>query len=68
MSPNSTRELESGSFRDRDSRVFYEGGRILRGLSSVALEEWEALEKSRFFPKLLEQINYQRGFTGSANG
>ena len=55
MSSQATRELESGSFRDRDSRVFYDGDRVLRGLSELALSEYEALSKTRFFPGLLER-------------
>lgn len=35
---------ESGSFRDRDSRVFTLGGEVWRGLSARALADWRALE------------------------
>jgi ribosomal protein L11 methylase PrmA len=43
---------EPGSFRDRDSRVFYEdGGDILRGLSEEGLDDWQALAGSRLFSR-----------------
>lgn len=42
--------LEAGSFRDRHARVFYdERGRVLRGLSPHALEQWQALAATQFF-------------------
>lgn len=41
---------ETGSYRDREGRVFYgDSGEILRALSSRALSEWEALRSARFF-------------------
>jgi hypothetical protein len=42
-------ELEPGSFRDRQGRVFYREGRVLRALSAVALEDWQALSHTAFF-------------------
>jgi hypothetical protein len=41
--------LEPGSFRDWDSRVFYDDGRVLRALSEDGLEDWHALSASRLF-------------------
>lgn len=54
MPSSSERALEPGSFRDRDSRVFYESGRVLRGLSPLALEEWRKLSEEPFFDALLK--------------
>jgi len=45
--------LERGSFRDRDSRVFYSGGRVLRGLSEAGREAWETLEATSFFSRMI---------------
>ena len=41
--------LEPGSFRDWDSRVFYDDGRILRALSESGARDWHAVAGSRFF-------------------
>jgi hypothetical protein len=41
--------LEPGSFRDRSARVFYHQGRIYRGLTDGALEQWQALAATAFF-------------------
>ena len=45
MSPRT----DPGSFRDRESRVFYRDGRVLRSLSAAAVEHFEALQATRFF-------------------
>jgi hypothetical protein len=45
----STAALEQGSFRDWDSRVFYDDGRVLRALSEDGLRDWTALSGSRLF-------------------
>lgn len=45
-------EVEPGSFRDRHGRVFYGPGTVFRGISGRALEEWETLCATRFFPRL----------------
>ena len=42
-------ELDAGSFRDPDSRVFYAGGDILRALSERGAEDWRALAQSKLF-------------------
>jgi hypothetical protein len=41
--------LEPGSFRDWDSRIFYDDGRILRALSDDGLQDWLALSESKLF-------------------
>ncbi|MDP8956829.1 MAG: class I SAM-dependent methyltransferase [Actinomycetota bacterium] len=41
--------LEPGSFRDWDSRVFYDDGRVLRVLSDEGLRDWLALAESSLF-------------------
>ena len=46
---------EPGSFRDRHGRVFYRDGAVYRALSGQAIESWERLEKTRFFPRLVEE-------------
>ena len=46
---------EPGSFRDRHGRVFYRDGSVYRALSRQAVEAWERLEKTRFFPRLVEE-------------
>jgi hypothetical protein len=46
-------ELESGSFRDRNARVYYDGERVVRGLGQHAAQEWDQLSVTRFFPRLL---------------
>ncbi len=46
---------EPGSFRDRHGRVFYRDGAVYRALSRQAIKAWERLEKTRFFPRLVEE-------------
>ncbi|MEE9397213.1 MAG: hypothetical protein V3V31_09405 [Methylococcales bacterium] len=71
----STQQTEPGSFRDRHGRVFYENGKVLRGLSQKALGDWETLQKTQFFPQaqangrlvrseLLEQRNSTENWAG----
>ena len=43
--------LDPGSFRDWDSRVFYENGRVLRALSDDGLADWRALAGSTLFAR-----------------
>jgi hypothetical protein len=40
---------EAGSFRDWDGRVFSLDGRIVRGLTSAGLADWEALRASELY-------------------
>jgi hypothetical protein len=46
---------EPGSFRDPATRVFYYGGRVLRGLDQTAADDWKQLASTQFFPKLMEE-------------
>lgn len=45
-------QVEAGSFRDREGRVFYHEGRVLRALSRTAAEAWRDLSGCRFFERL----------------
>jgi precorrin-6B methylase 2 len=47
--------LEPGSFRDRNGRVFYQDGAILRGLGARAAREWQALSATRFFHEAVNE-------------
>jgi hypothetical protein len=47
--PAAAPSLEPGSFRDWDSRVFYDDGRVLRALSDDGLADWLALSESTLF-------------------
>ncbi len=47
--------LEGGSFRDRDGRIYRSKGRVLRGVSALALEEFQQLESTRFYAKFLKK-------------
>ncbi len=42
-------EIESGSFQDRTSRVFYQNDKIYRILNDKAAEDWHALRNAHFF-------------------
>src|SRR5690554_6026727 len=46
---NQTLHHEPGSYRDRSGSVFYSGGRVFRGLSETALENWGILQRAPFF-------------------
>lgn len=50
-----TPQLDAGSFRDREGRVFYHEGRVYRALSQRAFEAWEALAETAFFERWTEQ-------------
>ena len=45
---------EGGSFRDENSRVYYAGETILRGISESALEDYLEYSKSGFFLENLD--------------
>jgi ribosomal protein L11 methylase PrmA len=45
----STVEVEPGSFRDREGRIFYYEGSVYRGLSETARHNWKKLSESPFF-------------------
>jgi hypothetical protein len=45
-------QAEPGSFRDQESRVFYdEGGEVLRSLSKEGLDDWHALVSSNLYSR-----------------
>src|SRR5579863_2946044 len=47
--------FETGSYRDREGRVFYgNAGEILRALSARALAEWDLVSGARFFRQGME--------------
>ena len=46
---------EPGSFRDPDSAVFQKDGKVLRGLSGRAADDWDRLAATTFFPQLIEE-------------
>src|SRR5689334_13433593 len=48
-------EIEPGSFRDRNGRVFYRNGEVYRCLSKEAALNWYALVHSKFFNQALEK-------------
>lgn len=52
MDPAAT---DSGSFRDRDGRIYRHGGRILRGVSANALEEFTRLRSKSFYADFLQR-------------
>ncbi len=47
-----THEFDSGSFRDRTSRVFHRAGGVYRALNADALSQWQAVADSPFFDQL----------------
>jgi len=47
-------EVNAGSFRDRDGRVYHFQGRIFRGLSAPALDNFRQLTQKPFYTKLAE--------------
>jgi hypothetical protein len=51
---HSTQAVDSGSFRDRDGRVYHCQGRIFRGLSQAALDSFRKLREQPFFIKLVK--------------
>lgn len=47
-------QIDSGSFRDREGRVFYRQGKVYRALSETAASAWQRLSESRFFSREME--------------
>ncbi|MFC1701326.1 hypothetical protein ACFL1J_01035 [Pseudomonadota bacterium] len=50
---NSGAAVNTGSFRDRDGRVYHFQGRVFRGLSESALENFRQLQQKSFYTKLV---------------
>ena len=46
---------ESGSFRDRDGRIYYVDNRVIRGISASAAENFETLQATGFYKKFLDR-------------
>lgn len=62
-------EFEPGSYRDRDGRVFRHAGTVYRALSNRALEEWEFVHQTKFFPAAVaagEIVETQRVDSGES--
>ena len=53
--PAAAPSLEPGSFRDWDSRVFYDDARVLRALSEDGLADWVALSGSELFEQAVAE-------------
>lgn len=51
---NSEAAVNTGSFRDRDGRVYHSQDRVFRGLSAAALESFKQLQSKKFYAKLIE--------------
>lgn len=47
--------VDSGSFRDRKARVFHRAGQVYRAIDRGALEDWRALQSTRFFARHRER-------------
>jgi len=47
--------VETGSFRDRDGRIYRLGDRVLRGISQSALEDFQKLQTARFYTRFLDK-------------
>jgi len=51
---NSEARVNTGSFRDRDGRVYHYQDRVFRGLSEAALESFRQLQQKKFYTTLAE--------------
>ena len=47
--------VDSGSFRDRDGRIYIVGDRVLRGISEGALADYRKLESKKFFKRFVDE-------------
>jgi len=52
---NSPINIEPGSFRDRNGRIYYHNGEIYRAISKQALDEWNLLTSTKFFSKAIAE-------------
>ncbi len=50
----SVAHFDSGSFRDRNSRVIIHQGQVYRALDSQAASEWHTLKSTRFYARMLD--------------
>jgi len=55
MNPDSSSAVDTGSFRDRDGRIYIRGDRIIRGVSASALAEFKKLESTAFYTRFLQK-------------
>lgn len=55
MSSVESFQADTGSFRDRDGRIYLYQGRVFRGISTAALEDFSTLESKSFYRKFLEK-------------
>jgi SAM-dependent methyltransferase len=46
--------IDPASFRDRNARVFHQGGSVYRALGTRGFQEWDALSKTSFFHAHME--------------
>ena len=54
MNPGPSSSVDTGSFRDREGRVYRHEDRIIRGVSANALLEFEKLESTAFYSRFLK--------------
>ena len=47
--------VEPGSFRDRNGRIIYHNGSVLRGISAQSLRDWQALTATDFFQRSVDR-------------
>jgi SAM-dependent methyltransferase len=55
VSPKPSSAVDTGSFRDRDGRIYTRGDRIIRGISAAALAEFKKLESTAFYTTFLQK-------------
>lgn len=55
MNTNPSSSVDTGSFRDRDGRIYTRGDRIIRGVSTSALAEFKKLESTAFYTRFLQK-------------
>lgn len=57
---NTQPNIEPGSFRDRNGRIFYHQNNIYRAISKQALDEWTLLSSTKFFHKAIADCKIVR--------